>query len=168
MGAPVAMPPEETAGRPARIHVNRNQTRGVAMSTTRLSPLDASFLAVESPTAHMHVGWATVYRPPEGRPRPKFEELYEHIESRLSRGRRFRQRLAPVPLGLNAPLWIDDKWFDPSRHIVRATSNKLSDVIDDCLSSQLDRTRPLWQLCVAEELDDGRIGVVGKAHHCMV
>jgi diacylglycerol O-acyltransferase / wax synthase len=116
----------------------------------------------------MHVGWATVFRPPEGRPRPTFEELFEHIESRLSRGRRFRQRLASVPLGLNAPLWIDDRWFDPGRHIVRATSSTLSEVIDDCLSSQLDRTRPLWQLCVAEELDDGRVGVVGKAHHCMV
>ena len=40
------------------------------MSTTRLSPLDASFLAVESPTAHMHVGWAATFSPPEGRPRP--------------------------------------------------------------------------------------------------
>jgi diacylglycerol O-acyltransferase / wax synthase len=116
----------------------------------------------------MHVGWATVYKPPEHGPRPTFDQLYEHIESRLSRGRRFRQRLAPVPLGLNAPSWIDDRWFDPGRHIVRSTSASLSEMIDDCLSSQLDRTRPLWQLCVAEELDDGRIGVVGKAHHCMV
>ena len=73
------------------------------MATTRLSPLDASFLAVESPTAHMHVGWAATFRPPEGRPRPSFDDLFDHIESRLSRGRRFRQRLARVPLGLNAP-----------------------------------------------------------------
>jgi WS/DGAT/MGAT family acyltransferase len=138
------------------------------MSTTRLSPLDASFLAVESPTAHMHVGWATTFRPPEGRPRPTFDELFEHIESRLARGQRFRQRLARVPLGLNAPLWIDDQRFDAAKHIVRASSSTLSDVIDDCLSLQLDRDRPLWQLCVADELEDGRIGVVGKAHHCMV
>jgi diacylglycerol O-acyltransferase / wax synthase len=138
------------------------------MPTTRLSPLDASFLAVESPTAHMHVGWATTFRPPEGRPRPTFEELFEHIESRLARGRRFRQRLARVPLGLNAPLWIDDERFDAARHIVRASSSTLSEVIDDCLSLQLDRNRPLWQLSVADRLEDGRIGVVGKVHHCMV
>jgi diacylglycerol O-acyltransferase len=138
------------------------------MSTTRLSPLDASFLAVESPTAHMHVGWATCFRPPEGRPRPRFDDLFEHIESRLSRGPRFRQRLAGVPLGLNAPLWIDDERFDPSHHIVPAGSSTLGEVIDDCMSRQLDRRRPLWQLWIADQLDDGRIGVVGKAHHCMV
>lgn len=138
------------------------------MSTTRLSPLDASFLAVESPTAHMHVGWATTFRPPDGRPRPTFEELFEHVCGRLARDPRFRQRLAPTPLGLNAPLWIDDDAFDPARHIVPAASSTLSDVVDDCMSRQLERDRPLWQLCIADRLDDGRIGVVGKAHHCMV
>jgi diacylglycerol O-acyltransferase / wax synthase len=91
--------------------VKPEKDRRVAMPTTRLSPLDASFLAVESPTAHMHVGWATCFRPPESRPRPGFDDLFEHIESRLSRGQRFRQRLAGVPLGLNAPLWIDDERF---------------------------------------------------------
>ncbi len=116
----------------------------------------------------MHVGWATTFRPPKDRPRPTFDDLFEHLESRLSRGRRFRQRLARVPLGLNAPLWIDDERFDAARHIERARSSTLTEVIDDCLSHQLDRERPLWQLCVADHLDDGRIGVVGKVHHCMV
>ena len=36
------------------------------------------------------------------------------------------------------------------------------------MSEQLDRARPLWEFRVANRLDDGRIGVVGKAHHCMV
>lgn len=138
------------------------------MSTTRLSPLDASFLAVESPTAHMHVGWAATFSPPCDRQRPDFPELFEHVRGRLSRDPRFRQRLAPTPLHLNAPVWIDDDAFDAERHIVRATSATLSEVVDDCMSRQLERDRPLWQLCVADSLKDGRIGVVGKAHHCMV
>ena len=138
------------------------------MSTTRLSPLDASFLAVESPTAHMHVGWAATFSPPDGRPRPTFEELFEHVRGRLSRDARYRQRLAPTPLRLNAPLWIDDDAFDAEQHIVPASSATLSEAVDDCMSRQLDRDRPLWQLCIADRLEDGRIGVVGKAHHCMV
>ena len=138
------------------------------MSAPRLSPLDASFLAVESPTAHMHVGWAATFSPLPDRPRPRFEELFEHVRGRLSRDPRFRQRLGPTPLGLNAPLWIDDDTFDAERHIVAATSSTLSEVVDDCMSRQLERDRPLWQLCVADHLEDGRIGVVGKAHHCMV
>ena len=116
----------------------------------------------------MHVGWATTYQPPAAAPAPSFDQLFDHIESRLARGRRFRQRLARVPLGLNAPVWIDDDHFDPRAHIVRARSDKLGDVIDDCMSEPLDRRRPLWQLCIADRLEDGRIGVVGKAHHCMV
>ena len=36
------------------------------------------------------------------------------------------------------------------------------------MSEPLPRHRPLWQVWIAERLDDGRIGVVGKAHHCMV
>jgi diacylglycerol O-acyltransferase / wax synthase len=116
----------------------------------------------------MHVGWAACFRPPVGRPRPRFEDLFEHIEGRLSRGQRFRQRLGGIPLRLNAPVWIDDERFDASRHIVRARSSTLSDTIDDCMSRQLDRRRPLWEMWVADNLGDGRIGVVGKAHHCMV
>ena len=141
---------------------------GVLMSATRLSPLDASFLAVESPTAHMHVGWASTFKPPPDRPRPSFEELSDHIEGRLSLDPRFRQRLARVPLGLNAPVWIDDEQFEAGRHVVKAGSSTLTEVVDDCMSQQLERDRPLWQLCIADRLDDGRIGVVGKAHHCMV
>jgi diacylglycerol O-acyltransferase len=137
------------------------------MATTRLSPLDASFLAVESPSAHMHVGWAARFAPSAGS-KPRFEDLFDHIESRLARGRRFRQRVARVPLGLNAPVWIDDERFDAAHHIVRTGAPTLSEAVDDCMSRQLDRRRALWELWIADALDDGRIGVVGKAHHCMV
>ena len=37
------------------------------MTDARLSPLDASFLEVESATAHMHVGWAARFTPPTDR-----------------------------------------------------------------------------------------------------
>ena len=48
-------------------------------SAIPLSALDDSFLAVESPTAHMHVGWAAVFEPPDAGLRPGFEELRAHI-----------------------------------------------------------------------------------------
>ena len=54
------------------------------MAPARLSALDASFLQVETPTAHMHVGWAAIFEPPEDRPRPSFEELRAHVASRLA------------------------------------------------------------------------------------
>ncbi len=138
------------------------------METPRLSALDASFLTVETPTAHMHVGWAAVFEPPEDGPRPSFENLRRHIASRLPRAPRYRQMLRQVPLGLNAPVWVDDRHFDVSRHVVRAERSRLTDVVDDFISRPLPRDRPLWQIAVADRLEDGRIGMVGKVHHCMV
>jgi diacylglycerol O-acyltransferase / wax synthase len=138
------------------------------MNATRLSPLDASFLAVETPTAHMHVGWAAVFEPPVDGVRPSFEQLREHVAGRLTRAPRYRQTLRSVPFGINAPVWVDDLDFDVSRHVVATESDRLTEVVDECMSKPLPRHRPLWQVCIADRLDDGRIGVVGKAHHCMV
>src|SRR5215207_4960312 len=137
------------------------------MTGTRLSALDDSFLAVESPSAHMHVGWAATFRPPGRGEPPRFAELRDHIEGRLCRAPRYRQRLAQVPLGLNAPIWVDDESFDINRHVVASSARRLADLVDGCMSQQLDRDRPLWQIYISDRLDDGRIGVVGKAHHCM-
>jgi diacylglycerol O-acyltransferase len=134
----------------------------------RLSALDDSFLAVENASAHMHVGWASTFRRPESGRAPRFEELREHVGSRLCRAPRYRQRIAQVPFGLNAPIWVDDERFDLERHVLPSQATRFEDLVDSCMSTQLRRDRPLWQMCVADELEDGRIGVVGKAHHCMV
>src|SRR5262249_60274931 len=91
----------------------------------RLSALDDSFLAVENASAHMHVGWAAAFLKPEGRQAPRFEDLRDHIAARLRRAPRFRQRIAPVPLGLNAPVWGHDALFGISRHVPRATATSL-------------------------------------------
>jgi diacylglycerol O-acyltransferase len=138
------------------------------MPTNRLTPLDESFLAVESETAHMHVGWAALFGPPRGRTAPSFEELRDHIASRLSHAPRYRQRLVEVPLGVNAPVWVDDEDFDVDRHVLRWPSPNWDELVDSAMSAPLDRARPLWETWIAHGLDGGRIGVVGKAHHCMV
>ena len=138
------------------------------MSCSRLSPLDASFLEVESPTAHMHVGWAAALAPPPDRRAPCFTELRDHIAGRLDRAPRYRQRLAEVPLGVSDPVWVDDSDFDIAHHVRRARSGNLRDVADSAMSTPLDRSRALWELWIADRLEDGRVGLVGKAHHCMV
>src|SRR2546423_6359853 len=138
------------------------------MSRSRLTPLDASFLEVESPTAHMHVGWAAAFAHPRDRRRPCFTELRDHVGGRLGRAPRYRQKLAQVPLGVSDPVWVDDSDFDIAHHVHRARSGDLREVVDAVMSTPLDRSRPLWELWIADRLDDGRVGVVGKAHHCMV
>jgi diacylglycerol O-acyltransferase / wax synthase len=138
------------------------------MPATRLSPLDDSFLAAESATAHMHVGWAALFDPPAKGRRPSFEDLRGHIESRLPRAPRYRQRISPAPLGLDAPSWVDDEHFDIRRHVLRSDSRDLDRLVAECMSRPLDRDRPMWEICIADRLSDGRVGLVGKVHHCMV
>jgi diacylglycerol O-acyltransferase len=138
------------------------------MPPQRLSALDASFLDVETPSAHMHLGWAALLEPPRGRPAPSFDQMRAQIAHRLAHTPRYRQRLAELPLGLGERMWVDDDGFDVSRHVIRAESSDLAEVVEDAMSTPLERDRPLWELWIADSLDDGRIGLVGKLHHCMV
>jgi WS/DGAT/MGAT family acyltransferase len=137
------------------------------MTTARLSALDASFLAVETPTAHMHVGWAAVLSAPAAGRLPRFAQLRDHIELRLRRAPRYRQKLASIPLGLHAPEWIDDPDFSVDRHVYRAPG-PLSELADEVMSIPLRRDRPLWEMWICEDVPDQQIGLVGKVHHCMV
>jgi WS/DGAT/MGAT family acyltransferase len=137
-------------------------------SHERLSPLDASFLEVETPTAHMHVGWVALFRPPEDGERPTFSRMRQFIEARLPRVPRYRQKLAFVPFGIHDPVWVDDPQFDISRHVLHSTESDIDRLLELVLSTPLDRQRPLWEVWITDRLEDGRIGLVGKAHHCMV
>ena len=134
----------------------------------RLSPLDAAFLEVESPTAHMHVGWVAIFRPRDGEPAPTFVELRRRIESRVPFAPRYRQKLAWVPFGVHDPEWVDDAAFDIRDHVRHSAARDIGRLVEHVYSTPLPRDRPLWQVWIADRLADGRIGVVGKAHHCMV
>jgi diacylglycerol O-acyltransferase len=132
-----------------------------------LSALDASFLEVETPAAHMHVGWVAHFSGADGRRAPRFEELREHIARRLRVAPRYRQRLVTVPLGVHDPVWADDPNFRIERHVMRADSSDVGVVADAVMSRPLARDRPLWEMWITENGDDG-FAMVGKVHHCMV
>ena len=138
------------------------------VSPAPLSALDAAFLSLETERAPMHVGWAALFDPPAAGPRPRFENVLAHIDGRLGRAPRYRQKLAPIPLGLGDPVWIDDAEFHIADHVLRAPRADFGRLVDEVMSSPLQHDRPLWELWIADDLDDGRIGVIGKAHHCLV
>ena len=137
------------------------------MTVERLSALDASFLAVETPAAPMHVGWVSTYDLPEDGSRPRFPKLFEHLAGRFAHAPRWRRKLAPVPLGITEPAWADDPDFDPAQHLLHARGSDLDAIVDEIFSEPLPRDRPLWQIWIADELEDSVV-LIGKAHHCMV
>ena len=126
------------------------------MGADRLSSLDTSFLEVETPAAHMHVGWASLFGVPEERPRPSFDQLVEHLAGRMARAPRYRQRFAQIPLGAADPVWVDAEDFEIERHVRRSTSADLSEVVDEVMSRPLSRDRPMWELWIADRPDRDR------------
>jgi len=140
----------------------------------RLSGLDAAFLALETPSAHMHVLGVVVVDPATA-PEPfGFDRVRDLFEARLHLVPPFRRRLVEVPLGLHAPVWIDDPDFDLDYHLRRAAlpspggDAELAAFVADVASRPLDRGKPLWEIWVVEGLDQGHVALVSKIHHALI
>ena len=136
----------------------------------RLSALDFSFLTNESSSAHMHVGGIMIF---EGPP-PAYEDLLEHVSSRLHLVPRFRQKLAHPPIETGRPFWIDDPTFNLEYHVRHSalpspgSEEQLRNLASRVFSQQLDRTKPLWELWLVQGLTRKRFAIVSKTHHALV
>jgi len=136
----------------------------------RLSAIDVSFLTNESTTSHMHVGGITIF---EGPP-PSYDDLFEHIRSRLHLVPRFRQKLAYPPAQTGRPFWIDDPGFNLAYHVRHSalpapgSEEQLRRMAARIFSQQLDRTKPLWELWLVQGLTRKRFALLTKTHHALV
>jgi diacylglycerol O-acyltransferase len=134
----------------------------------RLSAVDASFLANEGPTSHMHVGAVVIL---EGPP-PPFEEFLDGLRARLHLVPRYRQKLAHHTGG--RPLWIDDPDFNLEYHVRQTalpqpgSETQLMRLAARIMSQQLDRTKPLWEVWLVEGLSDDRLAMISKTHHALI
>jgi WS/DGAT/MGAT family acyltransferase len=136
----------------------------------RLSAVDASFLAQEGRSSHMHVGAVLLF---EGPP-PAHAELVAHVEARLHLVPRYRQKLAVPRLEMGRPLWIDDPRLNIYYH-VRHTALPAPGSIEELrllagriFSQRLDRSKPLWEIWLVQGLSDNRFALITKTHHAMV
>jgi len=136
----------------------------------RLSAVDASFLAQEGRSSHMHVGAVLLF---EGPP-PTHEELIAHVESRLQLVPRYRQKLAFPRLEMGRPLWVDDPRLNIEYH-VRHTAlpspgsiEELRALAGRIFSQRLDRSKPLWEMWLVQGLEGNRFALISKTHHALV
>ncbi len=142
----------------------------------RLSALDATFLAIESPDVHMHVGAVHLFQGDPLRAADgslDFERIRALSEPALRRSGRFRQRLERIPW-FGHPVWVDDPQFNLNYHL-RHTSlpepgdaRQLKRLAGRIFSQKLDLHRPPWEMWIVEGLEDGRFAVITKVHHCMI
>jgi diacylglycerol O-acyltransferase / wax synthase len=136
----------------------------------RLTAIDASFLSNESSSSHMHIGAILIF---EGPP-PRYTDLVEHVRARLHMVPRFRQKIVVPPLEAGRPLWADDVNFNLTYHIRHTAlpepggEDQLRRLAGRVFSQQLDRSKPLWELWLAQGLERDRFAILTKTHHAMV
>lgn len=140
----------------------------------RLTGLDATFLYVETPEAHMHVAMTGIYDVTTMEGGYSFESIKEHIRQRLHLVPPFRRRLVQVPFQFHHPVWIEDPNFNLDYHVRRigvpapGGRRELAEAAAQIASIPLDRSRPLWEAWVIEGLKQDRIGFVVKVHHSAI
>lgn len=141
----------------------------------QLTGLDASFLAMESPSTYGHVGGLAVLDPstaPGGR--IEVQDLRRVVAARIGKLPPLREKLVPVPLGLDHPYWIDDPDFDLDFHIRESaipppgSDRQLAETVARIFARPLDRSRPLWELYLIHGVPEGRVALLTKVHHAAI
>ena len=139
-----------------------------------LTPLDASFLAMESGHTPMHMGSIGIF---EGGPLHdargclRLDEVRAEVESRLHLVPKLRKRVRLPLVGESAPVWVDDPDFDIAAHVHQAALPEPGDeaqLLDLCarlMSCPLDRGRPLWDIWLIDGLEGGRVAMLEMLHH---
>lgn len=139
---------------------------------SRMSPFDASFLFMETPSTPMHSGGVAIFEPPAGG--FDHEQLVRLISQRLPYVPRYRQRVRDVPFGIARPVWVDDEDFDVTYHVRRSalpkpgSSAQLDELVARIMSRPLDRHRPLWEMYLVEGLADGNFAIITKSHEALI
>jgi len=140
----------------------------------RLSTLDASFLAFEDGSAHMHVGNVSLF---DAKPlRSKhgglhFASIERAITQIIPRNPRLRQKVW-WPAG-GPPVWVDDPNFHVGYHIRHAalpspgSLDQLKQLAARIMSRTLDSAKPLWETWIVEGVEGDRCAIIAKLHHAL-
>jgi WS/DGAT/MGAT family acyltransferase len=138
----------------------------------RLSADDTRILRLESETIVGHTLKLAIVEPGPGGDPVSVERLRARVEARLEALPRARQRLAPTPLGIAPPAWVDDEGFDIANHVRYAPGpltgrDAIFRLAGTLMAQRLDHGRPLWCVDVAGPDADGRTALMIRVHHCL-
>ena len=147
-----------------------SSTNGVGVK--RLNGVDALMLYTETPEIHMHtlkIGVLDVsdvggY---------DFDLFRAVAFPRLQAMAPLRYQLVDIPMKLHHPMWVLNDHIDFDYHVRQAHvpapggRRELDQLIGEIASTPLDRSRPLWEMYVAEGLADNRIAIIHKVHHVL-
>jgi WS/DGAT/MGAT family acyltransferase len=138
---------------------------------TQLTEQDAAFLYLETQETPAHVGGLSLVELPDGYPGSFFEGYKATIASRLPLIPFMHRKLAPIPLDLDRPFWVEDEHVDLDYHVRHLTApspgtmKELEALVALLHAHPLDRSRPLWEFYVIDGLSSGQQAIYTKMHH---
>jgi WS/DGAT/MGAT family acyltransferase len=143
------------------------------MANWALSPLDISFLTVETDAIPMTIGAVAVLEPDPAGAGDACARI-ELVRARAREIPRLRRRLRAdlfPPVGAS---WAEDPGFRAEAHVrLHSTvgageAAELSAWVGRIMMQRLDRSRPLWEVHVLDGLAGGRTAMLLKVHHAFL
>jgi WS/DGAT/MGAT family acyltransferase len=141
---------------------------------TRLKPLDASWLYVDTRATPMHVASLQIFSPPP-KARPGFvRDLVMLLKQPAKFEAPWNLRLKPSILRGILPAWETDNHLDLDYHVRHSAlpapggERELGVLVSRLHSNALDFDKPLWEVHIIEGLEGGRFALYAKMHHSLI
>lgn len=139
----------------------------------RLNGVDALLLYTEAPEIHMHTLKIGILDVSELEGGFTYELFRRVAEPRLRALTPLRYQLVDVPMRFHHPMWTENAYVDFDYHVRRVSvpapggRRELDELIGEIAGTPLDRSRPLWEMYVAEGLVGNRVAIIHKVHHVL-
>jgi diacylglycerol O-acyltransferase / wax synthase len=144
------------------------------VTQTRLNPIDASWLFIESRATPNHVGGLLQFRLPDGAPKDFLRRLMTEFRSHRNFAAPWNRRLKYAFSKNPLPVWIEDDDVDLEYHVRHAAlpwpggERELGELVGRLQSTPLDLSRPPWECTIIEGLDGNRFALFVKMHHSLI
>jgi WS/DGAT/MGAT family acyltransferase len=142
--------------------------------STRLNPLDASWLYTDSRETPMHVGALLPFKLPAGAPKDFLRSLMHEFRHHQEFAPPWNRKLKSSSLKSLVHHWVEDDDIDLEYHVRHAAlpypggERELGELVARLHSTAMDMERPLWECTLIEGLEGGRFAMFVKMHHSLI
>ena len=137
---------------------------------SKLSPVDLSFLLLETPHRPMHMTAYQQFRLPAGQKKTFIPRLLAAYRSGPV-AKPFNQQLKWLDKGVASWVTVEPDLRYHVRHLAvpaPGSAAQLTEMVSFLNSPLLDRGRPLWECYIIEGLEDDQFAVMVRVHHAMI
>lgn len=137
---------------------------------SKLTPVDLSFLLLETATRPMHMTAYQIFRLPARQKATFIPKLLAAYRSDPV-AKPFNQKLKWRDKGLASWVTVEPDLRYHIRHIAvpsPGSMEQLSDIVSFLNSPLLDRSMPLWECYIIEGLEDDQFAILIKVHHAVI